>query len=74
MHCYHLFVISIATQPCQESSASLAFVASAYSNDVYTGYFTARYCHSSVYSSICRNGVSDKEAATLCQQQGYTGI
>ena len=70
---YYIFGLSfIAIKPCQDSTVSVSYVDGLYNNNVYTVYYTARYCHSNTYSYICRDGLDNDEATTICQQQGYT--
>lgn len=65
----HSLLLSIAPQPCRESSVILDYISST-SN---TTFLSVRYCVSETYAAVCRDGISDEEADNVCKDQGYLG-
>ena len=67
-----LFLLSVAPRPCEDSTLTTDYVGST-ATDLYTVlFYSVRYCKSGIQSRVCRNSVTNQEAAFLCYEKRRT--
>ncbi len=67
---YCMICLCLASIPCQESSVTVHIAGSSIENSIFTIFYAVRYCQNNEYSTLCRNGITDEEAESICLQQG----